>query len=67
MRVDVIEGNDRNDAVFPSDLFTVLLLLLEMGEGYYLKGRMISTCKSPIQKLHVMITHWLEAGICFLL
>lgn len=44
--VDVIEGNDRNDAGFPSDLF-IVLLDGEKGIDLYLQ----------IQKLHLMITH----------
>ena len=42
MHVDVIEGNDRNDAVFPSDLFYSIIIrdgrrvFVRRGEGYRL-------------------------------
>ena len=53
--VFVIEGNDRNDAVFPSDLF--YSIIIRDGRRVLLEGEKDIDLHLQIQKLHMMITH----------
>ena len=52
-------------AVFPSDLF--YSIIIRDGRRVLLEGEKDIDLHLQIQKLHMMITHRLEAGICFLL
>jgi hypothetical protein len=63
VHVDVIEGNDRNDSVFPSDLFTVLL---EGGKGIDLYLQIQKRDDNPLIRDRDMFSIMISIFACLL-